>query len=191
MTKKARTQTEIHSLIAERWSPRSFDEDAIISDDDVLGLLEAARWAPSASNNQPWRFAVAKRGDELFGQLHDCLAGFNKAWTPRAAAMVLLAIETVDAEGKPRRWAHYDAGLAASLLTVEAHARGYHVHTMAGFDHDAVKAFLNLGDTVEPLTILAIGKIAPADQLEEVLHAREIADRQRLPLDDLLIRPLS
>ena len=190
MKKTAHTQTEIHPLIAERWSPRSFDENAVISTDDVLGLLEAARWAPSASNTQPWRFAVACRGEQLFTEFHATLAGFNKAWTPRAAALVLLAAETIDAEGKPRKWALYDSGLAASLLTVEAHARGYHVHTMGGFNADEVRRILSLHENVQPLTMLAIGKLAPAEQLEEALHQREVAERQRLPLNDLLLKPL-
>jgi nitroreductase len=190
MSKKAQTQTEIHPLLAERWSPRSFDETAVISTEDIVGLLEAARWAPSASNNQPWRFAVAKRGDELFTNIHSTLMGFNKAWTPRAAALIVLAVDTVDAEGKPRKWALYDAGLAASLLTVEAHARGYHVHTMAGFDAEQAKTFLGAADTVQPIMVLAVGKLAPADQLEDALHQRELADRSRLSLDEILLQPL-
>lgn len=191
MQKKANTQTEIHPLIAERWSPRSFDENAVIATDDVVGLLEAARWAPSASNNQPWRFAIAKRGEEFFTEIHSTLMGFNKAWTPRAAALIVLAVETVDNEGKPRKWAFYDAGLAASLLTVEAHARGYHVHTMAGFNAEQMKNLLGTAETVQPIMVLAVGKLAPAEQLEDALHQREVADRSRLSLDEILLRPLS
>lgn len=190
MNKTAETSIAINPLLAERWSPRSFDASAEINNTDLLGLLEAARWAPSASNNQPWRFAVGKRGDETFNALFGSLAGFNSAWTPRASALILLAIETVDAEGKPRRWAQYDAGLAASLLTVEAHTRNFHVHTMAGFDRDKVRAALGLNQTTEPLMILAIGKVAPAEQLEGPLLERETAPRQRLSIEEILLRPL-
>ena len=81
--KKPETAVEIHPLIAERWSPRSFDDTAPISDGDILAMLEAARWAPSANNSQPWRFAVVRREDADFADVIDALAGFNKEWAPR------------------------------------------------------------------------------------------------------------
>ena len=91
--KKPETAVEIHPLIAERWSPRSFDDTAQISDGDILAMLEAARWAPSANNSQPWRFAVVRREDADFADVIDALAGFNKEWAPRASAFIIVGAE--------------------------------------------------------------------------------------------------
>ena len=88
---RAETAVEIHDLIAERRSPRSLDETADMSSEDLLGILEAARWAPSANNFQPWQFVAGKRGDENFNFLLECLVPFNQSWSKRAAAFIAIA----------------------------------------------------------------------------------------------------
>ena len=90
MRKKADSSVEMHPILAERWSPRSFNGDVEISIADLTGILEAARWAPSSMNSQPWRFVVARRGDHRFAQLIDSMGGFNKVWSPKASALVLV-----------------------------------------------------------------------------------------------------
>lgn len=188
--KKPETAVEIHPLIAERWSPRSFDGEAVMSDEDIVAMLEAARWAPSSNNTQPWRFAVARRGDEQFAAILDSLAGFNKEWSPRASAFFVVGAEIEDAEGKARKWSEYDTGLAVSLLTTQAHALDWHVHQMGGFKADAIQELLGFNDRTRLIAVIAVGRLAPADQLSEQLHQRETAGRQRHPLSDLVVHGL-
>lgn len=188
MRKKADSSVEMHPLLAERWSPRSFNGDVEISIADLTGILEAARWAPSSNNSQPWRFVVARRGDHRFAQMIDAMSGFNKVWSPKASALLLISAVTTQPDGTFRQGALYDAGLAASLLTVEAHHRGQVVHQIGGFDHEAVKRDFNLAPEITPIAILAIGKQAPADALSDPkLVEREISARSRVPLDDLIL----
>lgn len=190
MNKAPDTVVDIHPLIAERWSPRSFDEAASLSDTDVLSMLEAARWAPSANNSQPWRFAVVRREDSEFTSVHDALAGFNKVWTPKAAGFIVVGSEGSDVEGKERKWAAYDAGLAVSLLTAQAHALGWHVHQMGGFNADKVRELFQFNDRTELIAVIAVGRLAPADELVEELRQREVAGRSRQPLADLVVHGL-
>jgi len=188
MKKKANTAVDIHPLISERWSPRSFDATAELSVPDLTGIIEAARWAPSSMNSQPWRFVIARRGDAHFATLIDTMSGFNKVWAPRASALIMVLADTTDQSGEPRIGALYDAGLAASLLTVEAHHRGLVVHQIGGFEHAQAVAAFNLPANLTPIVILAVGKQAPADALgEATLVEREIADRVRKPLDELIV----
>lgn len=188
MKKKANSSVDLHPIISERWSPRSFDGNAEISVPDLTALLEAARWAPSSNNSQPWRFVIARRGDQHFAQLVDTMAGFNKMWAPKASALIFVLANTVNKDGTPRIAALYDAGLAASLLTVEAHHRGLAVHQIGGFDHDQAKAAFNLAEELTPIVILAVGKQAPAEALDDAtLLEREVADRVRVPLEELVV----
>jgi len=188
MKKKANSSVDLHPIISERWSPRSFDGNAEISVPDLTALIEAARWAPSSNNSQPWRFVIARRGDQHFAQLVDTMAGFNKMWAPKASALIFVLANTVNKDGTPRIAALYDAGLAASLLTVEAHHRGLAVHQIGGFDHDQAKAAFNLAEELTPIVILAVGKQAPAEALDDAtLLEREVADRVRVPLEELVV----
>jgi nitroreductase len=186
--KKASTSVELHPILAERWSPRSFNGNAELSIPDLTGILEAARWAPSSNNLQPWRFVVARRGDHRFAQMIDAMAGFNKAWSPKASALILVAAVTTQTDGTFRSGALYDTGLAVSLLTVEASHRGQVVHQIGGFDHACVMSDFNLSAELTPIAILAIGKQAPADSLEDPkLIEREISVRSRVPLETLIL----
>jgi len=188
MRKKAVSSVELHPILAERWSPRSFNAEAEISINDLTGILEAARWAPSSNNSQPWRFVVARRGDHRFAQMIDAMAGFNKTWSPKASALILVMAVTTQPDGSVRNGALYDAGLAASLLTVEANHRGQVVHQIGGFDHAGVQRDFNLTPELTPIAILAIGRQAPADALEDpILVEREISTRSRLPLESLIL----
>jgi len=181
---RAQTVVEIHDLIAERRSPRSLDETAEISKEDLLGILEAARWAPSANNFQPWQFVAGTRGDKNFTFLLECLVPFNQSWSKRGSAFVALAGIPTQADGTAIPTFMYDCGLAAAQLTIEAHHRGYVVHQMAGFDHEKAAT---LFDGAAPIVIMAIGKQAPADQLEGPAYDREIAPRTRKPLSEIVI----
>ena len=184
---KAETSVPVHEIIATRRSPRSFDESATINNDDLTAILEAARWAPSANNLQPWRLIAGKRDDSNFTELLECLVPFNQSWSKRAAAFVAIAGTPAQADGTAIPTFMYDCGLAAAQLTIEAHHRGYVVHQMAGFDHEKAAA---LFDGAVPIVIMAVGKQAPAEQLEGPAYDREVAPRTRKELSEIVIAGL-
>lgn len=191
MPKVARTSIEVHEFIAERWSPRSFDEHALLRREQLVAMLEAARWAPSAGNLQPWRFAVGLRGTDLFEGMHATLAPGNRAWAHRASALILAASEVLMPNGDRNPWATYDLGSAVSLLIVQGQAMGLHTRQIGGFDQAAVSRLLDLPLRIEPVVVLAVGTVADPRQLDEgPLRDREVSDRQRRRLEDIVLAGL-
>jgi nitroreductase len=182
--------TALHPLLAARWSPRAFDATHVLTDDDVGALLEAARWAPSASNSQPWRFAVAHRGTPEHAAVVEALVGWNQQWAPAASVLLVAAAVTVTDEGKPLRWAAYDTGQAVAHLSLQAQAMGLVVHQMGGFDTEAVARLLGSDQALVPQTVVAVGRHDPSAALPEKLAAREAAPRERLDTATLL-RPIT
>jgi nitroreductase len=185
--KTASTTVPVHPLLAERWSPRGFDRAHEIGDEALAALLEAARWAPSAQNSQPWRFLVTRRGEPAHDRLYAALAPGNQAWAGRASALVLVAARTAGDDGRPQPWALYDTGQAVHALVTQAQADGLAVHQMGGFDTDAVRAGFGLADGLAPAVVLAIGLPGDVAGMSEPLAAREAAPRTRRPLSDLLL----
>lgn len=183
----ATTSVPILDVLAERWSPRAFDPAADVTDDALDRALEAARWAPSANNSQPWRFVVARRGTRAFQRVHASLAGFNRDWADKAAVLVVSIAEVADAEGRPRRWSHYDLGQSVAYLTAQVHHDGLHAHQMAGFDGPALREAFDLPARLEPVTVVAVGSLGDPDDLPVPLRERESAPRRRLGLDDLVL----
>jgi len=184
---RADTSVEIHDLIAERRSPRSLDATATIEDQDLLAMLEAARWAPSSNNLQPWKFIAGKRGDEIFETLLNCLVPFNQSWSSRASLFIAVGGTPTQADGKEIPTFMYDCGLSVSQLTIEAHHRGYVVHQMGGFDREKAAP---LFEGAVPIVIMAIGKQAPAEQLEGPAYDREVAPRSRKNLSEIVLKGL-
>ena len=187
MRKTASTTVAVHPLLAERWSPRGFDRAHEIGDEALTALLEAARWAPSAQNSQPWRFLVTRRGEAAHSRLFAALAPGNQAWAGAASALVFVAARTAGDDGRPQPWALYDTGQAVAALVTQAQADGLSVHQMGGFDTDAVRAEFGLPDALTPVVVLAIGQADGPAGLPELLAAREAAPRARRPLSDLLL----
>jgi len=187
MGKTASTMVPVHPLLAERWSPRGFDLAHELGDDSLAALLEAARWAPSAGNSQPWRFLVTRRGDRAHDRLFAALAPGNQAWAGAASALILVAARTADDDGRPLRWALYDTGQAVAALVTQAQADGLAVHQMGGFDAAAVRAEFGLGDILTPVVVIAVGRLDSAAKLPGPLAAREAAPRTRRPASDLLL----
>ena len=187
---KAQTSVEIHEVLANRRSPRSLDATALLEDKDLLAILEAGRWAPSANNGQPWRFFVGKRGDSIFTQILDSLAPFNQGWAHRSSVLVLVAGVHSREDGTQNKGFLYDCGLAVSQMVFETHHRGFVAHQMTGFD--AAKAATNLGvvDSLIPVAVISIGKQAPADQLEGAMLERENAPRERKALSEIVVQGL-
>jgi len=189
MTSTTTAPPVLHDLLAQRRSPRGFSAERPVDAETMRVLLEAARWAPSANNSQPWRFGVALRGEPAFDALVAALAPGNQVWAPNAGALVLIAAQTVGDDGRERPWALYDAGQAAAHLTIQAQAEGLAVHQMGGFDPDAAGAVFGLDEHVRPVVVLAVGWHDPQAQLPEPFASRERAPRLRLPVDDLLLPP--
>jgi nitroreductase len=187
---RAETTVPVHEIIATRRSPRSFDESAVISDQDLLGILEAARWAPSAFNGQPWRFFVGKRGDELFNQIMASLVPFNQSWAERSSALILVAAKTVKSDGTIHADYQFDCGLAVGQLVIETHHRGLIAHQMTGFDKTIAQAGLSIPAELVPVVVIAIGKQDAPEKLSGPLLEREQAKRERLPLAEIVIKGL-
>src|SRR5690242_5585809 len=142
--KSATTAAPLHPILAERWSPRGFDARHELTAEQITAILEAARWAPSASNSQPWRFGVALRGSDAFEAILGSLAPRNQAWAHAASGLLVVAAETVNSDGSPSRWAAYDTGQSVAHLTMQAEHEGLAVHQMGGFDRDRLKTLLDL-----------------------------------------------
>ncbi|MCZ2849885.1 nitroreductase family protein [Modestobacter sp. VKM Ac-2978] len=187
ISKAATTAEPLHPLLAERWSPRALDPRHDLAVEQLTAVLEAARWAPSASNTQPWRFAVALRGRAEFAAVLDALQPGNQAWAHGASALIIAAAETVGPDGTSRPWAVYDTGQAVAHLSVQAQHEGLAVHQMGGFHRDRVAALLAAPGVVTPLVVLAVGRRDDAVQLAEPFASRETAVRDRLPLEQLLL----
>lgn len=155
----------------------------------LLTLLEAARWAPSAGNGQPWRFAWALRGTPAFEAALAALVPANRAWAHAAGALVLLSARTVRDDGRPAPTAAFDAGAAWMALALQGTLSGLAVHAMAGFDREAARALARLGPGEEPQVMIAVGTPGAVEALPEPLRARETPS-DRLPLEEL-VRPLA
>jgi nitroreductase len=186
-SRKADTTAPLIDPLVERWSPRAYDPSAQVSTEVLRTILEAARWAPSASNTQPWRFIVARRGTDAFTAVHDALLGFNQEWADSAAVLVVNIAEIADAEGRSRPWALYDLGQAVAHLSVQAQHEGLHTHQMGGFEGAKIAAAFELPETLEVVSIIAIGVLGDVDSLSETLREREVAPRRRKPLGELVI----
>ena len=186
-TRTADTSLPLLPVLAERWSPRAFDTEAVIDETKLTAALEAARWSPSANNSQPWRFIVARRGTAAFDTIVANLMGFNQVWAGAAGALVVALAEVVDAEGNERRWATYDVGQAVAHFSVQAHHEGLHTHQMGGFDADGLRAAFDLDQRFAPVSVTAVGMLGDVDALPAPLRERELAPRTRNALDDLLV----
>jgi nitroreductase len=160
----------------------------LISTEDVTALLEAARWAPSSYNFQPWRFIISRQGDETFQKICEAISGFNQVWAPNASALVAVVVEQKTEGHIYPPIALFDTGLAVAQLTVEAHHRGFVVHQMIGFDKERMNKSFDISGQRDCIVILAIGRQGPPENLPEgQAREREVLPRERSPLSDLII----
>ncbi|WP_263358400.1 nitroreductase family protein [Acidicapsa ligni] len=176
--------------LAQRWSPRSFQTKAV-SDNDLKIILEAARWAPSSSNEQPWRFLVGIKGSETHTKIFETLVGFNQGWAGKPHILILGFALQKDSKGNPNRYALYDLGQAASDLVDQASALGLATHSMGGFDHEAIRRAFNLTDDYALGAVIAVGyQDEPSALSNEQMQQREIAPRERKPLSHIALTAL-
>lgn len=180
MSRSCPSDVPLHPLIADRWSPRALQPERTIADGQLVALLEAARWAPSAGNRQPWRFLVGRRGDETFAGIFQSLFEGNQLWAGNAAALLLACAVTRDHDGSVHHTAGYELGMAAAQLCLQAQDEGLVAHQMSGFDVEKAALTFAIPDHVRPFTVIALGYLADADTLPAELRARETARRERL-----------
>ncbi|MGZ4960337.1 MAG: nitroreductase family protein [Methylomonas sp.] len=183
--KLATTQVKIHDLIASRWSPRAFDPDKPVAHDDLIALLEAARWAPSCFNDQPWRYIVCVKASYEKGWRNalDVLAEKNQRWAQNAPVLMFsVAMGNFNHNGNPNRWAMHDTGAASMSLCLQANALGLVVHQRGGFDADKARQVFDLPADCTPMAMMAVGYQAEAETLTDDFQDAEKAERSRASL---------
>lgn len=172
----------LHPLLETRWSPRAFSTESL-TDAELLPLFEAARWAPSASNEQPWRFIVARRDQaEAFGRIFACLSESNRRWAGTAGALAIAVAARFTGSGRENGHARYDLGQAVAHLTVQAADAGIYVHQMGGFSADAARTAFAIPEGFDPAVAIALGRLGDVEALDERDRERESKTRDRRSL---------
>lgn len=188
MTQKpATTSVPVADIIAARWSPRALDGSRDLSIDQVMALLEAARWAPSCFNDQPWRYVVCDRATDpdAWQNLLGCLTERNQLWARNAPLLLLAtAMPVFGHNDKPNRWHQYDLGAASENICLQASAMGLAAHQMGGFDVDKTRAAFGIPDEVALMAVIAVGHPGRLDELHEEFRDGEQAARTRKPLSE-------
>ncbi|MCE2804944.1 MAG: nitroreductase family protein [Gemmataceae bacterium] len=185
--KHGRPDHPVHPLITQRWSPYAYS-DKPVSREDLLALFEAARWAASSYNEQPWVFLVATKDQpEDYAKLLSCLVEPNQAWAKQAPVLVLACIRTTfSRNGAPNPVAAHDLGLASGNLCLEATARGLQVHQMGGIVPDRARVLFGVPEGVQPFTAIAIGYAADPASLPDQVRVQETTPRTRKPLAEIV-----
>jgi len=184
-TKIASTQADIHDLIAKRWSCRAFDATKPVSREQIVALLEAARWAPSCFGDEPWRFIVWDKNSDAsaWQKAFDCLVEWNQNWVKNAPVLILTTANSLFRKnGNPNRWGQYDTGAAAENLCLQAVASGLMAHQMGGFDEEKTRRAFNIPKEFSLMAMIAVGHQGDPEVLNDELKELELADRARTPL---------
>ncbi len=191
MTNSSRTpQYPVDPQFVQRWSPRAFEPTAI-EEETLLGFIEAARWAPSAFNAQPWRFLYARRDDAHWELFLSLISEFNRSWAQHASALVIIVSKTTllrasSGEEVPFPSHSFDAGAAWAYLALQATNAGWHVHGMAGIDREGIQRELRVPAPFKVELAVAIGKLGDKASLSEQLQARELPS-PRLKVEELAV----
>ena len=187
MEKPASTKSPVADLIARRWSPRAFEERPV-EPEKLKSLFEAARWAPSSNNEQPWRFLAATKEQRAdYDRLLGCLSEGNAKWAFRAPLLILsVASLFFEDDGKPNRHALHDTGLAAENLVLQATAMGLLAHQMAGYDLEKARKACQIPSGFEPMAMIAVGYPGDPAILPDYLRERELKPRERQPIEDFV-----
>jgi nitroreductase len=188
MQKAALSDFPVHPLIRERWSPRAF-ADKPVPPEVLRSLFEAARWAPSSNNEQPWAYLVGAKDDAAnFSKVFGTLVEFNAGWAKKAPVLAIAVAKlTFSKNNAPNRVAFYDTGAASALLSVQATAEGLVVHQMAGFDPEKARQAFAIPSNWEAVAALAIGYPGDPESLPHSLRDRELAPRTRKPISDFVM----
>ncbi len=185
--KKIETKAPIHELIASRWSGRAYDSGKFVSREDIISLIEAARWAPSCYGDQPWRFIVCDKATNktAWQQALDCLVEGNRSWAKDAPLLILSCADSVLSQnGKPNRWAQYDAGAATENLSLQATALGLMVHQMGGYDADKAREVFAIPEQFTPMAMMTVGYQLAEDDIPNDVKEREYGERIRNAIEN-------
>jgi nitroreductase len=188
---KRRADHPIETLFLDRWSPRAMSGEEI-PEQELMVLFEAARWAPSSFNNQPWRILYARRGGEHWDTFLGLLVESNKVWAKNAAALLLFVSKTTfDHNGKPSITHTFDTGAAWENLALQGWLKGFVVHGMQGFDYERAKTELKIPDGFTVEAMAAVGKPGSEESLPEELQKREEPSDRRKLADTIREGPFS
>ena len=186
VAKTRKSNHKINPIILNRWSPRSMSGEEI-TDEQLMALFEAARWAPSSYNNQPWRFIYAKRNTEHWNTIFNLMGDFNKSWTKNAAVLiVIISKNTFDHNNNPSITHSFDTGAAWENLALQAEDLGLVAHGMQGFDYDKAKKDLAMPEGYSVEAMVAIGKRGKKEDLPKELQDKEMPS-QRKPLKEVVM----
>jgi nitroreductase len=183
----AHTSVPIHELLAKRWSPRAYDAGRGVSDEQMRALLEAARWAPSCNNDQPYRYLVWRRDRDPqgFERAFECLSENNRKWVKNVPVLMLSCAGSIFRHnGKPNRFGPHDTGAASACLALQAVALGLAAHQMGGFDAAKARAAFAIPDEYTPMAMIAVGYQASPGVLDEETKAKELNPRSRRAITD-------
>jgi nitroreductase len=188
MKKPAITSVTIQETIAKRWSPRAYNATKPVSPEQIIALLEAARWAPSSYNDQPWRFIVCDKtsNPKAWQAAFDCIMPSNQTWVKDAPLLLLGCANTIlDVNQQANRFGQYDTGAAAENLVLQAASMGLVAHQMGGFNADVASEVFAIPAQFTPMAMITVGYEGDANNLPDELKTRELAERKRKPLADL------
>ena len=185
MEKPADTTFDIHPIIKKRWSPRAF-QSTPIQKETVQRLLEAARWAPSSFNEQPWRFMVGFKGDDTWQKIHDTMVEFNQQWAGNAPVLIMAIGNKISSKGKTNAVYQYDVGQSMAYLTFQATEEGLATHQMGGFSKEKAIELFGLPEDHEPIALIAIGRQDKPGALSPDFEKMEKSPRVRKPFDELV-----
>ncbi len=178
---------EILDEVKTRWSPRAFDPDRPVPEEDLLGVMEAARFAPSCFNEQPWRYIVAVQGEDDYQKILDVLNETNREWASNAPVLMIITSRKRFAKNdKENRWHLFDAGTSWGFLSLEAHRRGLHTHAMAGFSVDRTREAFDLGEDISIIAAVAMGYYGNKEDLSPELQKKE-KPGLRKPTQEILL----
>lgn len=187
MNKEAKTTYQVNNLIKKRWSPRAFSSDKI-SYETLLTLFEAASWAASCRNEQPWHFIYGvKDEDDCYERIFNSLVLWNQKWAINAPVLAVgLAKISSDYHNKPNEYAKYDLGQAVATMAIQAMADDIYIHQMAGFDKDSIIKSFKVPDEFEPIVVIAIGKLGNLEILPKDIKELELKQRSRVRIESIV-----
>ncbi len=175
----------IIDLLKDRWSPRAFKNDPL-TDEQLNAIFEAARWAPSAANEQPWRYFYAIQGSDSFAQFVNCLMPGNQPWAKNAGAIVFCFAKSTLNNGNPNPWALHDLGLSNSALIHQAFSMGIYSHVMGGIQKESIVQLMGAEEHLVPVVAIALGYISEPETLPEPYNEREVLPRVRKSQSDFV-----
>lgn len=187
INKEAKVSYPILDVIANRWSPRAFD-DRIVEDKVLMSLFEAARWAPSSMNEQPWRFIYTHKGTSTHAKIVETLMEGNKHWARNAPVLLLTLVKKTHSNGSTNGAALHDLGLAMGNLSIQATNEGIGLHQMGGFSAEKAVELFTIPEEYSAVTAVALGYFGDPDQLPDGLKERELSERKRLPLASIVYK---